>query len=43
MPYDAAIYTAFTGKPFLTVDGDIRNIKITNPADLAIAGLLLKK
>lgn len=43
MPDDAAIYTAFTGKPLLTVDGDIRNIKITNPADLAIAGLLLKK
>lgn len=43
MPDDAAIYTGFTGKPLLTVDGDIRNIKITNPADLAIAGLLLKK
>lgn len=43
MPDDAAIYTAFSGKPLHTVQGDIHNIKITNPADLAIAELLLKK
>lgn len=43
MPDDAAIYHSFTGKALRTVDGDIRNIKITNPADLAIAGLLMKK
>lgn len=43
MPDDAAIYSSFTGKALRTVDGDIRNIKITNPSDLAIAELLLKK
>lgn len=42
MPDDAAIYSSFTGKPLRTVEGDINNIKITNP-DLAIAELLLKK
>ena len=41
LPDDAAVYHAYTGRPLHTVDGDYGNIKITNPADLAIASMLI--
>lgn len=39
---DAAVFAAYAGQPIAMVEGDRNNIKITRPADIAIAEILLQ-
>ncbi len=39
---DAAVYHAFTGKELDTVEGNSSNIKITHPADIELAEVLMR-
>ena len=43
MTDEASVVFASTNSPIEYVDGDVRNIKITNPADLPLAEILLQQ
>lgn len=42
LPDDAAVYTKYTAKGLDTIEDSLYNIKITNPADIAIAEIYLR-